>query len=88
MIHLDLREASRSHMPAVPETSGAPKAAAIGTWHGRMVNETRSSAVFAARAVCSAFATALLSTFSICFAACFLLKRSSANASLTRLPRT
>lgn len=45
---LDLRAASRAHMPALPETTTTSMAAAIGTWHGRMVNETRSSAVFAA----------------------------------------
>lgn len=62
MIHLDLRSQSRAHMPAVPATTGAPRAAAIGTWHGRMVNETRSSAVFAAlgRQLGDAFGSAAL----------------------------
>lgn len=61
-VHLDLRAAARANMPAVPETSGAPRAAAIGTWHGRMVNETRSSAVFAAlgRQLGHAFGSAAL----------------------------
>ena len=43
---------------------------------------------FAFRAACSAFAIALLSTFSICFAACFLLNFSRASASLQFNPRT
>src|ERR1019366_1113148 len=43
---------------------------------------------FALRDACSAFATALLSTFSICFAACFLENLRSASASLTFMPRT
>lgn len=62
MIHLDLRASARAHRPALPETSSAPRAAAIGTWHGRMVNETRSSAVFAAlgRQLGHAFGSATL----------------------------
>ena len=46
-----------------------------------------SSASFDVRAACSAFATALLSVFWICFAACFFENVSSASASLTSLPR-
>ena len=42
---LDLREASRQHMPVVPNMP-ALKDAAIATWKARMVNEYGSSRVF------------------------------------------
>jgi hypothetical protein len=42
---LDLREASRQHMPIVPNIP-ALKDAAIATWKARMVNEYGSSRVF------------------------------------------
>jgi len=59
---LDLRAAARAQMPALPPTTTTSMAAAIGTWHGRMVNETRSSAVFAAlgRQLGHAFASPVL----------------------------
>ena len=49
-----------------------------------ITSASTSSDVLAARAACSAFATALASVFSICLAAPFFENFSSANASFTR----
>jgi hypothetical protein len=46
---LDLREEARAHSPSVPRHPALTQAA-IETWRGRMVNESASSAVFAALA--------------------------------------
>jgi len=46
MATLDLREASRALMPAVPTDLPHLREAAIGTWRGRMINEHSSALVF------------------------------------------
>lgn len=43
---LDLREASRRHMPALPIHPTELIGSAVSTWHARMVNEYMSSTVF------------------------------------------
>jgi hypothetical protein len=45
---LDLRAPARRWMPDLGESPGANRAAAIGTWRGRMVNEYASAQVFEA----------------------------------------
>lgn len=50
MIALDLREEARRFMPVVPVLPRV-RQAAIATWRGRMINESASSAVFAALSV-------------------------------------
>lgn len=46
MSTLDLREATRGHQPRVPLATELQRQAAIGTWLGRMVNESGSAQVF------------------------------------------
>ncbi|MBX3209155.1 MAG: ferritin-like domain-containing protein [Labilithrix sp.] len=46
MATLDLRDAARAHMPAVPADLPHLREAAIGTWRGRMINEHSSARVF------------------------------------------
>lgn len=44
-VTLDLRAAARPHMPSLEVPAGL-RAAAIGTWHARMINEHGSAPVF------------------------------------------